>query len=134
MIKADELDDEDSKLVPQFNEGLELYLAQEWEKSLSAFREAESMEKVFPARSTNPSALYIERCQFLKKNPPGDDWDGIWDAAARIDDEGVSFRSPIDGRTLRLGPIEAVEIQLALDADVADQLLAKIDGVAEKTA
>jgi len=39
--------------------------------------------------------------------------------SARLDDEGVSFRSPIDGRTLRLGPVEAVEIQLALDADVA---------------
>ena len=83
LAEKDELDDEDSKLVPQFNEGLELYLAQEWEKSLSAFREAESMEKVFPARPTNPSALYIERCQFLKENPPGDDWDGIWTLTAK---------------------------------------------------
>jgi queuine tRNA-ribosyltransferase len=39
--------------------------------------------------------------------------------AARLDDKGVSFRSPIDGRSLRLGPVEAVDIQLALDADVA---------------
>ena len=78
LAEKDELDDEYSKLVPRFNEGLELYLAQEWEKSLSAFKEAESMEKVFPARPTNPSALYIERCQFLKENPPGDDWDGTW--------------------------------------------------------
>ncbi len=38
---------------------------------------------------------------------------------ARLDDEGVSFRSPIDGRALRLGPDEAVDIQLLLDSDVA---------------
>jgi len=38
---------------------------------------------------------------------------------AQLDDEGVSFRSPIDGRVLRLGPDEAVDIQLLLDSDVA---------------
>ena len=38
---------------------------------------------------------------------------------ARLDDEGVTFRSPIDGRSLRLGPLEAMDVQLALDADVA---------------
>lgn len=38
---------------------------------------------------------------------------------ATLDDDGVSFRSPIDGRALRLGPEEAVDIQLALDSDVA---------------
>ncbi len=38
---------------------------------------------------------------------------------AQLDDEGVSFRSPVDGRRLRLGPREVVEIQLALDSDIA---------------
>jgi len=38
---------------------------------------------------------------------------------AELDEQGVSFRSPIDGRKLRLGPRESVEMQLALDADVA---------------
>ena len=38
---------------------------------------------------------------------------------AQLDDLGVSFRSPIDGRALRLGPREAVEIQLLLDSDIA---------------
>lgn len=38
---------------------------------------------------------------------------------AQLDDQGVTFRSPIDGRSLRLGPIEAVDIQLALDSDIA---------------
>jgi len=38
---------------------------------------------------------------------------------ARLDDEGVTFRSPVDGRSLRLGPAEAVDVQLQLDADIA---------------
>src|SRR5262249_22203858 len=29
------------------------------------------------------------------------------------------FRSPVDGRELRLGPREAVDVQLALDSDIA---------------
>jgi queuine tRNA-ribosyltransferase len=38
---------------------------------------------------------------------------------ASIDRDGVSFRSPVDGRALRLGPREAVEIQRHLDSDIA---------------
>lgn len=38
---------------------------------------------------------------------------------AKLDDEGVSFRSPLDGRALRLGPRSVVEIQLQLDSDIA---------------
>jgi queuine tRNA-ribosyltransferase len=38
---------------------------------------------------------------------------------ASIDRDGVSFRSPVDGRALRLGPREAVEIQRDLDSDIA---------------
>ena len=40
-------------------------------------------------------------------------------ATSRLDEEGVTFRSPVDGRELRLGPREAVDVQLALDSDVA---------------
>ena len=31
-----------------------------------------------PRRPTTPSRVYIERCEFLKDNPPGPDWDGSW--------------------------------------------------------
>jgi queuine tRNA-ribosyltransferase len=37
----------------------------------------------------------------------------------RLDEDGVSFRSPIDGRELRLSPEIVVEVQLQLDSDVA---------------
>ncbi|MEE2877059.1 MAG: adenylate/guanylate cyclase domain-containing protein [Candidatus Neomarinimicrobiota bacterium] len=78
LAEKSDLDDDYCKLIPTFNEGLDLYLSQDWDKSLSAFKEAEALEEIFPARPTNPSSVYIERCEYLKKNPPGDDWDGIW--------------------------------------------------------
>jgi queuine tRNA-ribosyltransferase len=40
-------------------------------------------------------------------------------AIAQLDDLGVTFQSPIDGRSLRLGPREAMDVQLQLDADIA---------------
>jgi len=39
--------------------------------------------------------------------------------SARLDEDGVTFRSPVDGRPLRLGPDEAVTIQRLLDSDIA---------------
>ncbi len=36
-----------------------------------------------------------------------------------LDEDGVTFRSPVDGRPLRLGPDEMVDVQLQLDSDIA---------------
>jgi adenylate cyclase len=33
---------------------------------------------MFPGRKTNPSRIYIPRCEHFKVNAPGDDWDGVW--------------------------------------------------------
>jgi queuine tRNA-ribosyltransferase len=40
-------------------------------------------------------------------------------AGARVDDEGVTFASPLDGRRRRLTPEGAIAVQAALGADVA---------------
>ncbi|MGH8276489.1 MAG: tRNA-guanine transglycosylase, partial [Steroidobacteraceae bacterium] len=37
----------------------------------------------------------------------------------RIAEEGVSFRSPIDGRDVRLTPEDCMDVQLALRSDIA---------------
>jgi adenylate cyclase len=59
--------------VEYFNNGLFHYRNQRWDKAMTSFREAVSL---------NPSdklpQLYIERCAHLKENAPGDDWKGIW--------------------------------------------------------
>ena len=33
---------------------------------------------MFPARTENPSNIYLQRCYQLKENSPGKDWDGVW--------------------------------------------------------
>jgi queuine tRNA-ribosyltransferase len=37
----------------------------------------------------------------------------------RIEEEGVRFRSPVDGREVRLTPEDSMEVQLALRSDIA---------------
>ena len=60
-------------VLGNFNEGVKLYRAQEWDRAAGFF------EKALEA---NPEDLlgqtYIERCATMKASPPGDDWDGVW--------------------------------------------------------
>ena len=66
------------KLLPAYNEALELYRNQSWEKAIDAFKASNELEDMFPGRKTNPSQIYIPRCEHYKDNPPGDNWDGSW--------------------------------------------------------
>ena len=56
-----------------FNEGVKLYRKQEWDRASSFFTKA---------LKANPddtlSQTYIDRCELMKANPPGDEWDGVW--------------------------------------------------------
>ena len=74
----DDLNDDQSQLITAFNEGIDLYFKQEWNKALSKFKEASELEEDFPDRPTTPSLIYIQRCEFFSKNPPAKDWDGVW--------------------------------------------------------
>ena len=47
-------------------------------KAIDAFKESDKLEDMFPGRKTNPSRIYIPRCEYYRDNPPGDDWDGSW--------------------------------------------------------
>ena len=66
------------KILPAFHEGLENYFKQDWDNAIEAFKAADELEEMFPGRKTNPSRIYIPRCENFKANPPGDDWDGVW--------------------------------------------------------
>ena len=48
------------------------------EKAIEAFKASDALEDMFPGRKTNPSRIYIPRCEHYLSNPPGDDWDGVW--------------------------------------------------------
>ncbi len=56
-----------------YKTGLSHYRKQEWDKALGALGEAAAL---------NPhdklTQLYVERATWMKANPPGDDWNGVW--------------------------------------------------------
>ncbi len=78
LARKGELDPTISKMIDLFHEGQDYYFKQKWDQALKAFQEAEKLEDMFPGRSTNPSRVFISRCQQMKENPPGPDWDGVW--------------------------------------------------------
>ena len=66
------------KILPAYHEALKLYQNQDWGKAIEAFKASDDLEDMFPGRKTNPSRIYIPRCEHFLSNPPGDDWDGVW--------------------------------------------------------
>ena len=66
------------KILPAYSEALKLYQNQEWSKAIEAFKASDALEDMFPGRKTNPSRIYIPRCEHFQSSPPGDDWDGVW--------------------------------------------------------
>jgi adenylate cyclase len=66
------------KILAAYDEAVSLYQNQQWEKAMEAFRASDELEDMFPGRKTNPSRIYIPRCEHYSENPPGDDWDGSW--------------------------------------------------------
>ncbi len=62
-----------SDVLQCYKVGLGHYRKQEWDKALRALNEG---LKLNPADKL--SAIYVERAEFMKANPPGDDWDGVW--------------------------------------------------------
>tara|TARA_Y100000588_G_scaffold261145_1_gene275711 strand:+ start:552 stop:3125 length:2574 start_codon:yes stop_codon:yes gene_type:complete len=67
-----------NNILKSYHEALELYKSQEWKKALEAFKASDELEDMFPGRKTNPSRIYIPRCEFYLDNPPGHDWNGSW--------------------------------------------------------
>ena len=66
------------KILPAYNEALQLYQNQKWSEAIEAFKASDTLEDMFPGRKTNPSRIYIPRCEHFQSNPPGDNWDGVW--------------------------------------------------------
>ena len=69
------------ELKEKFNSGISLYKAQKWDEAIALFTLTLELEnKRYPELShkTNPSKIYIERCQEFKKIPAPPDWDGVY--------------------------------------------------------
>ena len=60
-------------VVNHFRDGLARYRQGKWDAALAAFREALRLHP-----NDKLSAMYVERCEHLKAQPPGADWNGVW--------------------------------------------------------
>jgi len=56
-----------------FSEGRTLYKNRKFKEAFEKFREAYVKDP-----DDTPSRIFMERCDYYMKNPPGEDWDGIY--------------------------------------------------------
>jgi adenylate cyclase len=62
------------EVLEAFSTGLRHYRRRDWfgaERHFSDALDAHPMD--------GPTRIYLERCQFYRKHPPADDWDGVWE-------------------------------------------------------
>ena len=65
-------------LAEEFHFALAEYKKRNWEGALQAFQAILGKHP-----DDGPTKLYIERCQSLKKDPPPEDWDGVYTMATK---------------------------------------------------
>jgi adenylate cyclase len=68
------LPDEVARRIEAHERGMTAYRKRAWREALAAFStaaEAFPRDKVF--------SLYMQRCGYFLEQPPGDDWDGVWE-------------------------------------------------------
>jgi class 3 adenylate cyclase len=73
MSMTGQLSEETVRLRERYAEARRLYLAQEWDLAEKIFRECLQIRP-----NDGPSRVHAERIQFLRRNPPGKDWNGVW--------------------------------------------------------
>jgi adenylate cyclase len=73
MSTAGALSEELARLRERYDAGRRSYLAQEWDTAETSFRECLQIRP-----NDGPSRVFLERVQALRRNPPGTDWNGVW--------------------------------------------------------
>ena len=76
--RKDSIDKRSIELIKTFEEGLDNYFNQKWDHAIKLFKKSINFEDDFPGRNTNPSQVFIDRCNYFKQNPPDLNWDGVW--------------------------------------------------------
>lgn len=78
----DLLGDSEREGLELFAAGMEAYLRQDWAEAIRCFERSAERERWQPGRDegihTNPSLVLLDRCREMEKNPPGEDWDGVY--------------------------------------------------------
>jgi adenylate cyclase len=62
-----------SDVLQTYKAALVHYRKQEWDKSIALLNEALQLNP-----TDKLSQIYVERALYMKANPPGDHWDGVW--------------------------------------------------------
>lgn len=57
-----------------YEEALQLYFNQDWDAAIKKFRKSVELEQY----ERNPSGIFIKRCELMKENSPGEDWNGVF--------------------------------------------------------
>jgi tetratricopeptide (TPR) repeat protein len=61
------------KVLEKYNKGLAFYKTRQWDEAIAEFKMAVDINP-----KDGPSKLYLERCEIFKKDPPPEDWDGVF--------------------------------------------------------
>jgi adenylate cyclase len=78
MSAAGELSQELLRLREHYDAARRRYLSHDWDTAEATFREC---LKIRP--NDGPSRVFLERVQALRRNPPGKDWNGVWQLAEK---------------------------------------------------
>ncbi len=71
-----------SECLGFYAQGIERYLAQDWDGALALFAKSAALEPNQPSKAraieSNPSLILSARCHYMKAHPPGPKWDGVY--------------------------------------------------------
>jgi adenylate cyclase len=56
-----------------FNEGYRSWTNGKWDQAIKSFK---NVQKINP--NDKAAKMYLERCDYMKKNPPKGEWSGVW--------------------------------------------------------
>ncbi len=73
LSQKDRFSKKQRDFVRLYEAGLELYFKKKWKPAIKSFQEALKLME------DNASHVFIARCQEFLKNPPSQDWDGVWE-------------------------------------------------------
>jgi adenylate cyclase len=71
----DDLADGTKDCLALFQQGIERYLDQDWDAAKTLFQQSATLEI---HQGDNPSLILQKRCDAMKNNPPGANWDGVF--------------------------------------------------------
>ena len=74
----DQVNKKSLEFLEKFEKGLDYYFNQDWENALTYFQRSRQLEDKFTGRNTNPSEVFIKRCDHFLLDPPNNDWDRVW--------------------------------------------------------